>query len=118
MRILFLLLSLLICNETRAGVSLKDACERGSQLTLLTSQTVANYNFAPLLDEKMDMFDVRFGGSTHWYSIAVGNPNYESLKEVVKIARITGEQIDACVNQNGDWLIGLEWTVGTDSPRN
>lgn len=58
-------------------------------------------------------FNVRTSESTTaWYHVVKDNTSF--IYDITKTARLTGEKVDMCVNTNGKYLLGLEWSYSAN----
>ncbi|MGL4356844.1 MAG: hypothetical protein ACRCTP_23950 [Aeromonas popoffii] len=97
--------TLFFTTSSFAGQSLVDAC-RNYGGTLHQNVTIQNYNYSNISGE----FNIRTSKSTtNWYGVKADN-NAGMLYDIAKTARLTGASVDVCVNTNGNYLLGLEWT--------
>ncbi|WP_146181741.1 hypothetical protein [Aeromonas sp. HMWF014] len=95
--------TLFFTTSSFAGQGLADACRK---YTLLQNVTIQNYNYNTISSE----FNIRTSKSTmNWYGVKADN-NAGMLYDIAKTARLTGASVDVCVNTNGNFLLGLEWT--------
>lgn len=95
-----------------AGQPLALQCQAGD-LSLLKNVHLQNYNVMYSYEDQTDRMNVRFDmWPEFWFSVEHLNPKYSSLFEMAKLARLTGEEIDVCVNTKGGYLVGLEWSRG------
>lgn len=98
----------LASSPSIAGATLATVCKNYGG-TLFERVTIKNYNFNTMRNE----FNVRSSqSSTAWYHATKDNASL--LYDIVKTARLTGEKVDICVNPNGSFFLGIEWSFAVN----
>lgn len=97
---------LLISHSSFAGESLRSSCSANSQGTLLKNVKIQNYNYNTTLSNFNLQTSISPG---KWFSSRHDN-GATIMYDMAKTARLTGERVDICINTNGNYLLGIEWT--------
>lgn len=92
-----------------AGSSLDTTCS-GFDGKMLNQVTIQNYNFSTI----NSTFNILTSKSkTDWYSVKASN-NGGLLYDIAKTALISGGQIDLCYSKEGNYLLGLQWSLNAN----
>lgn len=108
----FFLLSLcLLPGLSYAGEDLYTKCERYPG-THHTWQAIGGYN-APTFNAQSQYkgINVRFKHNSNWYHLAYDQQSFKYFFDMIKVASLTGKLLHACTNENGGYLLGLEWPI-------
>lgn len=109
-KIISIMIALTFSGLSLAGNSLQTLCKNYSG-EFIQNVKVSNYNTSSINSGSTNTsgVNVRFSNTADWFKITSNNPSMNTVYDLAKTARLTGESVDACVNRNGKYLLGLEW---------
>jgi len=102
-----ILATLLASNSSFAGESLNDTCSKYDG-TILKQVTIQNYG----CNTTTEHLNIRTSQSkTTWYGMDASSKVHHAgmMYDMAKTARLTGEEVDVCINPNEGYLLGVEW---------
>lgn len=108
-KIISIMIALTFSGLSLAGTSLQTQC-KNYKGEFIQNVKVSNYNTSTInANLNTSGINVRFSNTADWFVITSINLSMSSMYDFAKTARLTGESVDACVNRNGKYLLGLEW---------